>query len=209
MDYTENQTEVLQSPEKKQACHALANGHRPEKASSSKMCATCKTDWNLVQKRDGGKPSQLGLTSHVARCQACGVMAHDRPCAVKRTIHEIAEWSSLTCFEMVHTKTGFDLWQRSSDISDAAGETEDKKQHGYNAKTSHPKHLELAQMLGTGPKRRTGTSVHSAATTPRVGDINEEDSSNNSGDNSESEEDSPAMAPLNLINVGRCHNNNA
>jgi len=110
---------------------------------------------------------------------------------------------------MVHTKTGFDLWQRSSDISDAAGETEDKKQHGYNAKTSHPKHLELAQMLGTGPKRRTGTSVHSAATTPRVGDINEEDSSNNSGDNSESEEDSPAMAPLNLINVGRYHNNNA
>jgi len=78
---------------------------------------------------------------------------------------------------------------------------------GHNTKTSHPKYLELARMLGTGPKRRTGSSSRSETTTPIVGDVDGH-SSNNSGNNSDSDDDSPRMEPLNLINVNWHHNNN-
>jgi len=205
LNYTENDTLVLQSPEKKQATAALANGHKPERASAGRMCAVCKTDWNLVRKREGGKPSQLGLTSDVARCQCCGITAHDRPCLLKRTIHSIAEWSSLTCFEIAHTKSGFDLWQRSlGDTTHNITEAEDKKLRGYNTKTSHPKYLELARKLGAGPKRRAGSSTasNSQARTPHTG--RKDDSNSSSGDSDS--DNSPSMEPLNLTNVNEYHN---
>jgi len=83
----------------------------------------------------------------------------------------------------------------------------DKKMRGHNTKTSHPKYLELARMLGTGPKRRTGSSSRSETTTLVVGDV-DGNSSNSSGNSSDLDKDSPQMEPLNLINVDRYYNNN-
>ena len=89
----------------------------------------------------GKQPPQAGLMSGVARCQACGIVVHSLPCSTPRTIHPIAEFDDLTCFEIAHTSKGFDICARADDdfLPDAAG-----KKRSYSLKTAHPIYLELA-----------------------------------------------------------------
>jgi len=153
LNYTEA-APLCRSPEKLQAGSAYARGHKPEKCGPKSACAVCKIDWNLERKKLGKEPPKAGLTSDVARCRGCAIIAHDRPCQVIRTIHTLTAFQGLTCFEIAHTTIGFALWNRNQE---ATGNAEEKKR-SYNPKTSHATFLELAKQIGAAPKTR-GTSV--------------------------------------------------
>jgi len=177
---------LFQSPEKRQSDAALSKGHKPEKSVPKTACATCKLDWNVVRKKIGKEPPKAGLTKGVARCQSCGIAAHAMPCSTARTIHSLNDFQGLTCFEIAHTKKGFQLWNRC----DEPNETTDTKKRSYSLKTSHPTYLELASMIGAGPKRRGG-SVSNATTTRQQ----------NVPDSSSSSDDDSRPTPLRLTDV--------
>ena len=155
---------LYQSPEKRQSAAALTRGHRPEKSGPKTTCAMCKVDWNIVRKKLGKEPPKAGLTKDVARCQSCGITAHALPCSNARSIHTLAEFQGLTCFEIVHTKKGFEMWCRCEE----GNQDVDAKKRSYNLKTSHPTHLELAATIGAGPKRRGGSVLNATDDTTAV-----------------------------------------
>ena len=190
-----SQSSCQQSPQKRQSNAAIAGGHKPERTSSKTICAVCKLDWNIVRKKLGKEPPQAGLTRDVARCQACGITAHALPCTTQRTIHSLAEFEGLTCFEIAHTSKGFGIWVRSDDdvLPDAAG-----KKRSYSLKTAHPTYLELAAKIGAVPKRRGG-SVSNATTTRQ--------DNHGLSSSSDSDDEDSRPQPLRLTNVQAFHNN--
>jgi len=190
----------IQSPQKRQSNSAIARGHKPERTGSKTICAVCKLDWNLLWKKLGKPPPQEGLTSGVARCQVCGITVHPLPCVAPRTVHSLAHFEGLTCFEIAHTSKGFDIWARSDDdvVADAAG-----KKRSYSLKTAHPIYIELAEIMGAGRKRRGG-STSNATTTRRD---NEARSSSRSSSCSSDDENDTRPTPLQLTNVEDYNNN--
>ena len=205
LNYTEELT-LHRSPEKQQAGSALARGHKPEKCGPKSTCAVCKLDWNLVKKKNLGKdPPKAGLTSDVARCMDCAIMAHDRPCTVWRSIHSLPEFKDLTCFEIAHTTKGFDIWHRSKEPIVNV----DEKKRSYNPKTAHPTYLELAKIIGAAPKKRGSTvaSGESGSTTNNTVQARTKGSITSSSDDGSSSDEEPRPMPLRLTDVPECNNN--
>jgi len=197
---------LYRSPEKQQAGTAAARGHKPEKCGPKSTCAVCRLDWNLVKKKNKGKdPPKAGLTLDVARCRGCAIVAHDRPCSVLRTIHSLPEFKDLTCFEIAHTTKGFNIWHRPNDPIEAAG---DQKKRSYNPKTAHPTYIELAKMIGAGPKKR-GTSVGSGGNASNEDHYEPTRSASSTDDDTSEEEQAmnERPQPLRLTDVVDYHNN--
>ena len=198
LNYAKHTTTGPQSPEKRQSNAAFAKGHKPEASGPKTICAVCKVDWNIVRKKQLGKePPKAGLAKGIARCKDCGIMAHSLPCTHPRTIHSLAEFAGLTCFEIAHTKKGFGLWSRCD-----VGSTnpDDQKKRSYSLKTSHPTYLELLERIGAAPKRRGGGSVANQS--------NQQTQSQQDNDNSSSSDDEDNRPrPLRLTDVNEFHNN--
>lgn len=140
--------------------------HKPEKCGPQSTCVVCKLDWNLERKKLRKECQKAGLTSDVARCRGCAIIAHDRPCQVTRTMHSLSEFQGLTCFEIAYATLGFELWNRHQKALTI--EVHEKKR-SYKPKTSHPTYLELAKRIGAAPKKavlllraqpETATSIH-------------------------------------------------
>jgi len=202
-----NYTEVLplyQSLQKKEAGMALSKGHKPEKCGPKSICAVCKLGWNLVKKKNNGKePPKAGLTLDVARCMGCTIVAHDRPCTVRHTIHSLTEFKDLTCFEIAHTSKGFDIWHRSKE---PLQKDHDEKKRSYNPKTAYPTCVELARIIGAGPKKRGTSSVAASRSTQSNTGGNRTPACDESSDEDAME---GRPAPLRLTNVAEYHNNNS
>jgi hypothetical protein len=75
----------------------------PEHRQDCTVCAF-ETCWARL--------SAAGLRKSTARCSKCGIVAHATIPKIKKKIHDI-EWSrDKTCFQMMHTKEGYEIWRR-------------------------------------------------------------------------------------------------
>jgi hypothetical protein len=134
----------------------------------NQRCLVCRLDFNTERKAKNEqsqpidvKPSAKNLFSGLAACPKCKITAHGMLLANPRKIHELEEFNGLTCFKIVHTEIGYQVWQRTGDT---------KK---YKPKMKHPICDQLRSLHGLDPvKARTKRKY-----------IDDDDDDNSSTDN--------------------------
>ena len=69
-------------------------------------------EWNWFKKTD--KRFFKGLYSNLAACKTCGVHAHSfvQRDSVRK-VHQIPEFKGKSCFDILHTPLGNEIWQRT------------------------------------------------------------------------------------------------
>ena len=98
-------------------------------------CIVCKLETNTAL---GGKAiGERGICTNVATCPECKMSAHTVVPKNKRKLHSILQWQNKTCWEIMHSPDGFDLWQR------IGGE-----KIAYAPHLSHPIYREVRVMYG-------------------------------------------------------------
>ena len=126
------------SPEQvRQASAGLVFGtevHRPQNAPTKSRCAVCKLDCNYQQKGETGVMDN----THVCSESSCHRIAHSGFVATKQKIHLIDAFVGMTCFEILHSAVGREIWSYK--------EEHNKKAYGVNY--SHPVVQELRVMHG-------------------------------------------------------------
>ena len=88
------------------------NTHKPIHDKRRPWCAVCYLEyrWVVDRKEEFG----IGLKSGVARCSKCGVAAHSTvQVDSTRQIHQVDSFQGLSCFEIMHTELGQQLWRAS------------------------------------------------------------------------------------------------
>ena len=108
-------------------------------------CVVCRLKTGIVN--DYKKLTLKGIRSNVGYCAKCKMCAHtvcvNDNC---RKIFDIPEFKGKTCFDIMHSELGCELWSRNKSVGD-------KK--SYTVKTNHPVYIELRSTHGKGPKKRT------------------------------------------------------
>ena len=82
-------------------------------------CTVCKLENG--QGLGGKALGEKGLTQNVATCSECHVSAHAVVPEVKRKIHGLNVFKSITCFEIIHTRHGCCLWEHRDPTGNARG----------------------------------------------------------------------------------------
>lgn len=110
-------------------------------------CAVCRIEHNILQTHHDKEKhkSVQHLRAGVATCTQCGISAHNTlpkngDCAsyYGTVIREkMEEFQSLTCFQIAHTKCGYELWKRT-----------DKSNVAYYPDQTHKLYKELCKAHG-------------------------------------------------------------
>ena len=86
--------------------------HIPLPAKKSTRCSVCRLEHNW--KKTLG---EQGMTTGVVTCNCCSVSAHGHVVAnSNRAIHSLECFKNLTCFQIMHTREGLDMWPRLSTL---------------------------------------------------------------------------------------------
>ncbi|CAB9519499.1 unknown protein [Seminavis robusta] len=122
--------------------YQFADGARsrlPQKASrANTRCSVCRLEQQWVKSL-----GEKGMTSDVATCSDCGVSAH----AVvltdsNRQIHQLHQFRGLSCFQIMHSVEGYQLWKRTT-----------KGRNSFEPSYTHPIRLQLRQFHNLPPER--------------------------------------------------------
>jgi hypothetical protein len=101
---------------RKEERDAMNSEHRPVAAmevpgKSKKRCTVCRLECYI----DKAKVKEKGLRKNIVQCSCCHIIAHNF--VVKndpvRKIHSFQPFKGLTCFDIIHSKEGFELWKRT------------------------------------------------------------------------------------------------
>ena len=120
------------------------NGHFPVPVDSNKQigCAVCLLEYRW--RKD--KLKMTGLHSNVGTCVKCGITAHLVHCGHKKQqgwhIHNLPEFDKLTCFEIVHSEHGRQMFVQNHPSS----------RYKYSIRKSHPLMVQLREMHGLTPR---------------------------------------------------------
>jgi len=110
MQYQEPCSGMERSPEQvRQATAGLCFGtevHRPRNAPTKSRCAVCKLDCNYEQKGEAGVMDN----THVCSELNCDRIAHSGLVTKTRKIHTMEVFTSMTCFEIMHSVVGREIW---------------------------------------------------------------------------------------------------
>ena len=176
-------------------------GHFPVSVDPKKQvaCAVCLLEYRW--RKD--KFKMAGLHSNVGTCAKCGITAHLVHCGHKRRegwrVHGLQEFERLTCFEIVHSEHGRNIFVPNNENS----------RYRYSVKKNHPIIMHLRECHGLTPchtrKRRADEAGDDNETQQqrraraRVARTNGEDSS----EESENIEDE---GPLHVENIDHMEN---
>lgn len=112
--------------------------HRPIPAQKKSRCIVCRLE-TFWSKELGEK----GLCQNVCKCKECGVLAHTTLFTnSQRKIHQVAAFRGLTCFEIVHTQVGKEIWRENG-----------RRQH------SHQILQTIRESYGVSRKRKSSGSI--------------------------------------------------
>jgi hypothetical protein len=94
-------------------------GHFPNRMHGGKVrCIVCR-----LEGRKGMTPKlgEAGVRTNVSICNKCGATAHSfTPVRGNRSIHKLPKFANITCFQILHSPIGLELWQRSPWIENVA-----------------------------------------------------------------------------------------
>lgn len=82
--------------------------HIPVAAAPNVRCVVCRLEQKWIPGLTG-----KGITRGVARCACCKITAHPYVPAVLHQIHKLPKFKGLSCFEIVHSKEGREIWKQS------------------------------------------------------------------------------------------------
>ena len=106
-------------------------GHVPQKPNGQVRCAVCMLEYHW-----DNSLGMSGVRSNVAECKKCGVIAHMFPVQrSNRMIHTLQVFKGLSCFDIMHTKLGSEIWKP------AGG----NNRFRYVAEQGHPTVMELRE----------------------------------------------------------------
>ena len=108
--------------------------HAPERYPPKQECSVCVMESRWLQ-METGKSQRKGLRSQVVKCKECGVVAHSGCTLYPRKIHELQQFKGLSCFNIMHTPEGFQIWYRCGS---------DRK--SYSVCRSHPTYTKVRSM---------------------------------------------------------------
>ena len=105
---TSSRNRVLGARENPQNIDYERKLHVPIAAPINVRCVVCRLELYWHPGLSG-----KGVTRGVARCASCGVVAH--PCLPSklREIHKYAPFDGMSCFEIVHSTEGRDIWKQN------------------------------------------------------------------------------------------------
>jgi Transposase IS4 len=124
LDYREKTSETVTVTTTNTSATDELDGHAPLPCSDSHArCAVCRVDYNTerlalkvkAQSMDtvtAEKQSQRFITNTLAQCSRCRITAHPTIPKQKRLIHSLEGFVGLTCFQIVHSKVGYEIWRR-------------------------------------------------------------------------------------------------
>jgi hypothetical protein len=130
------------------------DGHSPMACTDyNARCAVCRLDWNmerLAAAKAGGnkgtstrslKQSKREIASKLVVCTKCRIAAHPTVPPKARRIHALEEIQGLTCYQIAHTASGYQIWKRCLDNTGRA----------YNPQMKHPICNHLREQHGLDP----------------------------------------------------------
>jgi Transposase IS4 len=135
----------------------------PTKDSNAK-CAVCKLDHNVerqaasnidddITKKETLRKARQNMWTQLSTCTKCRITAHPTIPAKVRHIHSIEPFRGLTCFQIAHTKEGYEVWKRNNN----------KTGRTYNPQMTHPICNQVRELHGLQPsqarKRKRTASV--------------------------------------------------
>lgn len=82
--------------------------HIPERAKAGTRCPVCALEVCWLEK----EMNTAGVKSGVHRCKKCGVTGHNFVPRAKNKIHELPAFSNMSCFDIMHSKLGQEIWPR-------------------------------------------------------------------------------------------------
>jgi len=123
-------------------------------APTKSRCVVCKLDANLARRGETGVMDN----THTCTQNDCDRIAHFGFLAEPRKVHRMEFFKGMTCFEIVHSKVGREVWsyKGSSHVSGKA--------KSYSVNYGHPVVKELRRLHGLIPqqqrrKRSTGSQM--------------------------------------------------
>jgi Transposase IS4 len=122
------------SPSKFQAARAVRGSiaHVAMEAKTGVPCVVCRLETGAGL---GGKDiTMIGMYKNVVICSHCNIAAHSCIPSNKRKLHAFAEWENMTCFQILHSQSGEDLWKRRPGERTA-----------YAPQPSHPLYMRLRE----------------------------------------------------------------
>ena len=154
------------------------DGHYPIPLEGNRRvaCAVCLLEYRWKRKELGMK----GIFTNVGQCAKCGIVAHLVSCKDEREdgwkIHQLPQFTDLTCFEILHSTNGREMFMCRPASSPGA-------RYKYTTKKNHPIIMDLREKHGLPPEwtRKRKRRNHGRNDT-------EEDDDNNDGDNESTDE---------------------
>lgn len=135
------------------------DGHAVNCKDPYARCAVCKLDYNIQSKaldsqqdavaKAALRQSSKQLCTRLAICTKCRITTHSTIPDKKRQIHQVEAFDGLTCFQIAHTKEGYQVWRRNL----AKEESGEKNIRSYNPQMTHPICNHLREHYGLHPTR--------------------------------------------------------
>lgn len=144
---------VRHSKEEETVMSSLETTHKAVQTARER-CIVCRLETNM-NKSLGEK----GLATNVARCQDpnCGIRGHHSILQdSKRYIHTEPVFHNLSCFEILHSKTGKEIWNMRGNATDGFYFTIN---HAHPIAKRTRKHHGLAETISRKRKNDTDPSV--------------------------------------------------
>jgi hypothetical protein len=123
--------------------------HLPMSSKAKTRCMVCRleTYWSNTSGQDN-------LTRNVATCSCCGVHAHI--CipveSHKRQIHRLDMFKNMSCFDIMHSRVGYEIWSRGKDNTNGKKRVYPKRDHDVI------KHLKKHFKMGGSNERDQSTT---------------------------------------------------
>jgi hypothetical protein len=105
---------------------ALSEGHISiQYRNKNAKCAVCKLDYNIQKlalkdtddeemKKDVLHQASRFMGKQLSICTKCNIVTHPTRPPVTRHIHNIDAFKGMSCFQIAHSKDGYNVWIRGN-----------------------------------------------------------------------------------------------
>jgi hypothetical protein len=173
LNYVDDDETTKPSARKRSAAEASMEGHYPTMPKTGKpQCIVCR-----LESRSGINPSlgERGTKNRVSVCSKCKTAAHAFvPTDSGRQIHGFEQFQHMTCFDIVHSTDGCELWPLRSNLHHPKGPR--------GLKQRHPIYRKLRVLHGKPEKRQQLANKQKNTDTTELDDSSSSSSSSSSND---------------------------
>jgi Transposase IS4 len=168
LDYKEEPLPLLSPKRSASLTAASMEGHlaMEMKTSGGSRCIVCRLE---CSKGLNSQLGEVGLKASLSECAKCLVTAHNTVFRDStRQIHRMDRFKNMTCFQILHSMEGLELWPMRQPLNHTKGPR--------CLKTSHPIYKELRVFYGKPPNKRRRISASTTTTNSVNGDADDSDS---------------------------------